>query len=457
MEFRDYWYIVLRHWRLLVACVVIGMVAAGVLTAGATATYTSSARVFVSTSPKNPASDLKGAQLVAQQLGSYANLASGSKLARQVSDALGGTPGPAVLQHEVTAEAIPATAVIVLRATDTNAARARDITQAYATGLSKLVEDLQSDNGGGIAVIRAEVVDAASLPTTPSVSSPLVNLVAGLVVGLAIGLGLTVLRELMDDTVTEPTDVARIADAPVLGTIPKDLSSSGQPAGVGLVGSSAWAEGFRVLRTNLQYADLDEPVDGTGRVLVITGPRKGDGATTVASNLAASLAATQQRVALVECDLRYPSLAERLGLDPAVGLTTVLGGKVTANEALQPAGDSGLVLLPAGPLPPNPSDLLASPAMEGLLASLRREYDVVILDAPPVLPVADAAGLAAQADGALLVTRQGKTKEPELGESADRLAAVGARLLGVVVNLAKVDRSVRDYGNGSRRRAGATT
>lgn len=446
MELRDYWNIVLRRWKLLVACAVVGVVGALVLTAGAATTYTSSARVFVSTTPKNPSSDQKGSLLVAQQIGSYANLISGSKLAHDVSDELGGTPSAGALQSQVTAAPIPTTAVIQITATDGDAEQARAIAQAYATGLSKLVEDLQTAGTNDVPVIRAQVVDAASLPSAPSARSPLLAIIAGIVVGLAIGSGLIVLLELLDNTVSEPTDVARITDAAVLGTIPRDAAAAGQRAGAGLSGPGPWAEGFRVLRTNLQYADLATPAEGAGRVVVLSGIRTGDGASTIAGNLAASLAATEQRVVLVECDLRRPSLAGLLGVDAAIGLTTVLAGKVPLTDALQPVADTALAVLPCGPVPPNPSDLLASPAMECVLASLRAQYDVVVLDAPPVLPVADAAGLAAQADGALVVTRQGKTREDELAQAADRLAAVGARLIGVVVNLAKVDRAVRDYG-----------
>jgi capsular exopolysaccharide synthesis family protein len=459
VELRDYWKAVRHRWALIAGCVVVGLALASTLALTTPTQYSSSARIFLSTSGKNAALQYKGSLLVSQQAGSYAELASGSKLASQVSAELGGKNTPKKLQQQITAT-IPAQGIIELKAIASTATNARDVAQAYAVALRDLIKSLQTANpqatGAGsttttkpaknVAVIKAVIVDAAAVPTGPDTTSPLVTLLAGLVLGAALGVGLAVVLELLDNSVSDPTDIARATGASVLGTIPKDAVSASQPATESLSSHSAWAEGFRVLRTNVQYAEAEGP----GQVLVVAGMRKGDGASTVAAHLAASMADVQRRVALLECDLRYPGLAERLGLEPGAGLTTVLSGKVGVEAALRTTAN-GLNVLPCGPLPPNPAELLASPGMSILLEKLRREFDVVILDAPPVLPVADAASLAAQADGALFVARQGKTSEDELSRATDRLDAVGAQLLGVVVNLAKLDRDTREYGANSGR------
>lgn len=441
MELRDYWNIVLRHWKLVGACVVAGLAIASVLTVRASPTYSSSARVLFATTPTNTSSAYKGSLLVTQQIGNYASLVNGSRLASEVSKSLGGTPGAGALQGEIKAVVTPGTAIVQVTATSAHPATAQKVAQAYAQGLSQLVTELQGARGG---VIDASVVDAANLPTTALSPKPVINLLAGLIGGLVIGLGLTVLRELMDNSVAAETDMARITDAPVLAGIPRDNESARRPAD--LAEDTAWQEGFRVLRTSLRFAD----VAGPHRVYVVTAARKGEGATTTAAGLAASLAAAQQRVALVECDLRYPVLARRLDLDPAVGLSTVLSGKASLADAVQEVPGTGLRVLPCGPVPPHPTELLQSTAMAEVLAQLREEHDVVVLDAPPVLPVADAAGLAALADGTLIVVRHRQTDQDELARAAERLGAVGARVVGLVVNLARLDRSTRDYGAGSR-------
>jgi len=186
-----------------------------------------------------------------------------------------------------------------------------------------------------------------------------------------------------------------------------------------------------VLRTNMQYIEVDHDQ----KVFVVTSSLPEEGKSTTAVNLAVTLALTNQRVALIECDLRRPLIAKRLGLDGAVGTTSVLIGRVTLHEAMQRYGDTGLDVLACGPIPPNPSELLQSKAMETLLAQLRAEYDIVLLDAPPLLPVTDAALLAAQADGALIVVRHGKTSRDQLGHALERLDAVDAKTLGVVFNM----------------------
>ena len=205
-----------------------------------------------------------------------------------------------------------------------------------------------------------------------------------------------------------------------------------------------WAEAFRVLRTNMQYVEVDQDQ----RVFVVSSSLPGEGKSTTAVNLAITLALAKQRVALVECDLRRPLIAKRLGLDDGVGTTSVLIGKVALRDALQPYGDTGLDVLACGPIPPNPSELLQSHAMEKLLGELREQYDIVILDAPPLLPVTDAALLAAQADGALLVVRHGKTTRDQLRHAVERIEAVDAKPIGVVINLAPARRTGRSYGYG---------
>ena len=190
------------------------------------------------------------------------------------------------------------------------------------------------------------------------------------------------------------------------------------------------AESFLKLRTNLQFMDIDNPP----RVIVVTSPLPGDGKSTVAMNLAAALSMSDRRVVLIDGDLRRPVLADSFGLIEGLGLTDVLIGSVQFEEVAQQAGGlPNLLVLAAGRVPPNPSEMLGSKAMRRLLERLAEDYTVIV-DAPPLLPVTDAAVLTASADGALVVVSAGQTLDTQLRDALTNLQAVQGHTLGVVLN-----------------------
>jgi capsular exopolysaccharide synthesis family protein len=186
------------------------------------------------------------------------------------------------------------------------------------------------------------------------------------------------------------------------------------------------------LRTNLQFLNVGRPV----QVLVVTSSMPEEGKSTTAINLAVAFSDFGRRVLLIEGDLRRPRIASYLGLEGAVGLTNVLAGEVGLVDVLQPWGRGGMTVIPSGTLPPNPSELLGSPAMSELVAHLRKSYDIIIIDAPPLLPVTDAAVASSLADGVVVVVRYAKTKRNQVAQSMRSLQAVEARVLGTVLNMA---------------------
>ena len=206
-------------------------------------------------------------------------------------------------------------------------------------------------------------------------------------------------REVLDRSVSTLEHIQELTHAPVLASIGFDQAIKKSPLLTDLGGFAPRTEAFRLLRTNLQFLDLDhEP-----RSLVITSAVPGEGKTLTSANLAVALAQAGRRVLLVDGDLRRPRAAALLGLDGAVGLTTVLVGGATLEEAVQVHEPSGLYLLASGAKPPNPTEILQSRVTHDLLKQLRDAYDLVIVDAPPLLPVADAAVLATITDGSILV------------------------------------------------------
>jgi capsular exopolysaccharide synthesis family protein len=333
--------------------------------------------------------------------------------------------------------------LLEIEAQDADPERARDIAQAYAEQLQLLVEELETPRGETAAVVKATLIDDAQVARTPVAPQPLRNLALAGILGLLLGVGLAVARELLDTSVKSADDIAEITSAPVLGNIFQDTDAKRAPSEV-LFTATPWAEAFRVLRTNMQYVDIDN----AQKVIVVTSSLPGEGKSTTAVNLAVTLTQAGQKVALVECDLRRPLIADRLELDGAIGTTSVLIGKVSAQDVMQQYAETSLDVMVCGQIPPNPSELLQSQAMEMLLLDLRQRYDVVILDAPPLLPVTDAALLATRADGAVVVVSHGRTTRDQLSTAIDRLESVDATTLGVVVNQTPAKKSASGYGYG---------
>ncbi|WP_170285924.1 polysaccharide biosynthesis tyrosine autokinase [Nocardioides rubriscoriae] len=432
MELRDYWLTVRRRWRLIVLCVLASTAAASFLTWQSTPMYASSAQLFVSTTSSDTSDAPAGGAFAAQRVESYVGFIKAQSLAETVATNLGGEIDAGVLKDSVTAEAVPETVNLVVTAQYSDPVVARDIAQAYAEALKDRIADVESPESGGVAPIRASILDPAQINDAPVSPNVVRNLGLGVVLGLLLGVGLAVLRDLLDTSISTAEQVAEVTSRPILGTISSDPTAVRKLPSAALAEATPWAEAFRVLRTNMQYVEVDHD----HRVFVISSSLPGEGKSTTAVNLAITLAMAGETVCIVECDLRRPTMADRLKLDDSVGTTSVLIGRLSVDDALQPYADTGLKVLTCGPRPPNPSELLQSHQMEMLIKELSNRFSVVLLDAPPLLPVTDAALLAARADGMLAIVRHGKTTKDQLGHALERVESVGAKCVGVVMNMA---------------------
>nr|WP_306254571.1 CpsD/CapB family tyrosine-protein kinase [Ornithinimicrobium cryptoxanthini] len=234
---------------------------------------------------------------------------------------------------------------------------------------------------------------------------------------------------MLDTNVRGESDIHRVTDEPVIGAIAFDKDAEDHPLVIEIDPHSHRSEAFRSLRTNLFYLSPDEPA----RTLLITSTVPNEGKSTTSVNLALTMAETGARVCLIEGDLRRPRMLEYMGLESAAGLTDVLVGRVDVEDVLQPHV-SNLHVLGCGPIPPNPSELLGSAAMERLLERLSKDYDYVVIDAPPVLAVTDAAVLSTLADGTIVVVGVGVVKRDTLSRAIAALERVDANVLGVVLN-----------------------
>jgi capsular exopolysaccharide synthesis family protein len=440
----DYLRVLRRRWRWVAVSLVLGVVTAVAYIGASTPMYASSARLFVSTSAQS--SDLtqanQGNSLAIERVQSYADLVGTHSLAERVSAQLGGDPSAETLMKRVSATVVPNTVNLTITAKSPSPTAAREIAQAYAEGLSREVSRIEAPGNDQPSPIRMSVVDDAQVPDHPVSPRKQVDLFLGALLGLLVGVGLAVLRDRLDTTISSTEDLEEVTSTALLGTIHSDGGAVHKPSEKALREASPWAEAFRVLRTNMQFVDVDHDHG----VFVVSSSVPAEGKTTTAVNLAITMAMTGQRVVLVECDLRRPRIAERLGLDDGVGTTTVLIGQLSLDQALQTHDSTGLTVLTAGRRPPNPSELLQSNAMQELIRELRGRFDVVLIDAPPLLPVTDAALLAAQSDGLMMVVRHGKTSRDQVHMALRRLEAVDAKCVGMVINMAPT--SGRGYGYG---------
>lgn len=447
MHFREYLSILRRRWLLLSLCALLGLGLAAALSFTATPIYNARASVYFSLPFGNSASDLsQGSNYTQSQMLSYATLATMPAVLEPVIQdlQLGVTPGQ--LASSVTAIAQTDTVILEIQASDPSPETASAIANAVAAELGESVKNLAPKNAEGNPAVTTQTVAAAPVPTVPASPSTRRNLAAGLIAGLFIGGLIAVLREVLDTTIRSAQGLRAVGDIPVLGVIGNDPATKRSPLVLDSNRTrSARAEAFRQLRTNLQFVDLERPV----QVLVVTSSLPEEGKSTTAANVALAFADSGQRVLLLEADLRRPRVAEYLGLEGAVGLTNVLMGQVSLDEVLQTWGESGLTVLPSGTLPPNPSELLGSVWMSELISTLRERFNLIIIDTPPLLPVTDAAVASSLADGAVLVVRYGKTTRHQVGVALRSLKAVDARVLGSVLTMAPTKGTETYYGHNS--------
>jgi succinoglycan biosynthesis transport protein ExoP len=288
--------------------------------------------------------------------------------------------------------------------------------------------------GGAVATGGVEVVTPAQEPRSPSSPKPAQDALLGVVAGLMLGLGAAFLCHNLDDAVTSKEAAEHLGGSPVLGLVPMVTSwkSRKQPMVVSSSKpTSPAAESYRSLRTSLQFARQA----GDLRTVLVTSPAASEGKTSTLANLGVVFAQAGERVVLVSGDLRRPRIGQFFGLDEAVGLTSVLLGEQSLEAVLQPAeGHERLWVLAAGQVPPNPAELLSGRGMHDVFAALRRDFDLVLVDSPPVLPVTDAMVLSNYADGTLLVVAAGQTRRAELERASEKFSQANAPMVGIVLN-----------------------
>ncbi len=308
------------------------------------------------------------------------------------------------------------------------------------------------DITGPMKTNNVRVLERAIVPGVPVRPKPVQNLLLGLMIGLGTGIGLAFAIEALDNTLKTQQDVEQFLGTPVLGLVPVIGASPGAEAvqqgdnlrerdlGVFLDPKSVAAECCRSIRTNILFMSPDRPL----KTMVVTSPSPQEGKTTTAINLGVTMAEAGGRVLIVDTDMRRPRLHRSFGVPNQTGISTVIVGKATLEEAIKHTDVPNLDVLPCGPVPPNPSELLHTDRFGVVLADLAKLYDRIILDSPPTSAVTDPAVLGNLADGVVLVIKAGETTREAAMHARRQLATAKARLFGVVVNA--IDFSNPAYG-----------
>lgn len=435
MELRDYVRILHKSWVLILACLLLGLGAAAVYSLFATPKYEATTELYVSVRSGDSAvtGDLvQGTNFARQAVTSYVDVVDSAIVLDRVIEQLALDQTSNGLATQIQASSPLNTVLIQIVVTDSDPKAAAEIANAVGSNFAEVVvNDLEKPEGEAASLVKIETIQPATVPASASSPNVPLNLLLGAIVGLAIGVGISVLRSVLDTRIHSLHDITQITDKPLLGGIALDPDARTRPLIVHADPRNPRAESFRSLRTNLQFVNIE----GGPRSFVISSAGPGEGKSTTTANLAISLAETGAKVALIDGDLRMPKIAEYLSIEGGVGLTDVLIGRADLVDVLQKWGRGKFFVLPAGRIPPNPSELLGSAAMANLLATLTEQFDYVLIDSPPLLLVTDAAVVSKLAGGAILVAASGSTKKQELAGAVRALEAIGSRLLGIVVTM----------------------
>lgn len=331
------------------------------------------------------------------------------------------------------------TVVIEIGVSDASGAAAAEIADAIAAEFAIAVAESSPDGSDGQPAVRVSVIAPARTPLAAFAPNTRMNTVVGGGAGLVLGVVAALALRRFGSRVSDVADLQATTETPVLGEIGR-AGSGGVVEAIREHPSGRVAESVRQTAAALKFVDMD----AEHAVLIVSSADAGEGKSSTSLGLALTLAEVGSRVLLIEADLRRPSIATMTGLEGAVGLTSVLVGDVSLDDAVQAWGSQRLHVLPSGPKPPDPGRMLTSSRLRGLLERARDAYDLVIIDSPPVLAVSDALWLAPVADATILVARAEKSRRERLRRAIAAMNATPAPVLGLVLNGVALARSPYD-------------
>lgn len=440
MELQDYLRMLRRGWLTIVVVTAVGVGLASLYAALAPRVFDATTVLFVSASDPATIGDLQqGAQFVTNAVVTYSEIIDSSTVLGPVAEQRRLPQSVDDLVAMVTVSVREGTTLIDVTVSGENPELVATVANAAADSAIRIIPTLQATQEGQ-PLVRLQQIRPAVAPAVAGSPDVQRLLAVGLVVGLCVGLGTTIAWQTLDTRIQRPEDVRDLTGIPLLGVLPQwapaqrllQRKVGGLPLVVRDDPSSAAGEAFRTLRTNLRFLESRDL-----RSLVFTTVADDQHGAEVAANLAWTLAQAGQRVLLVDLDLRRSSVGEAIGIRPGTGLADVLTRRAELSEVIHDTKNPLLRIVLAGTPQPNPGDLLSAPYMISMLRQMERDYDYVILHAPPLLPYADAAVISAAAAGTLVSVAAGRTKAHEVTTALGALANVQVRPLGMVLTGAR--------------------
>lgn len=448
VTFQGYLRILREQRRVTVGVLLLAAIASILVAILQPPEYTARLTLYAAAQPGSESSALQAGELAQQRVASYKELVTSNRVTGEIVDRLNLDASPSEIAQRLTAASPPDSVLIKLGVTGPSPEEAAAVANTLGAIMTDLVAELEAPKAAPAPPpVSIRVVDPASAPSSPSSPDLVVTLTFGMLAGLVLAAGTALARNALDTSVKSAEQLREASGVRVLGTIEFDRQVRQRPLIVQRDPRAQLVETFRQLRTKLQFP-------GTGadsKVYLVTSPLPLEGKTTTVCNLAIALGSGGTRTLVVEADLRQPRLAELVGLDPSVGLTSVVTGNSTARCAIQPWPAGHIDILTSGPIPANPDELLAATDLASLLSTLRSHYDVILIDTPPVLPVSDTLSMAPRADGTILLCRHRKTRQENVRATIDALDAVSAPVFGAVLTMAPRTQT-RNYPRSATRR-----
>lgn len=440
------------QWKIICAVILIAMVGGLAYTFVHTPHYKATARLFVATASNDNNTQTNDGALFAQRRAlTYTKLLTGDVMSQRIIDKLGLHTTVLKLQEQITATVPTDTVLIDVDVVDPSPVHARDIANALADEFVVLASGLETPDPALQPNARVVIQQRATVPQRPASRGKVAILGLAFAFGSALGVAVGLGRHLLDRTVRYPDAVEKILGVDGLGEIPS-TPQLGESPNIYFGTNSSTTDAFRQLRTNIQFLEAGREADNA-RVLVVASAQPGEGKTTVAMNLAVALAEANNNVVIVDANLRRPQVAQALEIDGRIGLSSILTGASGLQNALQATRFSHLTALASGSVPASATELLGSRAAADVFSQLGDLYDYVIVDSPSLL-VADAALLAAYAQGLLMVVKYGETTRSQLAEAADKLERTGAALFGSLLTMTaakKVKQRTKDKSSSTGR------
>jgi len=445
VQIKDYLDIIRRHWLIVFILLVLSTATGMTYSLLATKQYDATAKLYVSVRGTDSATDmLQGTNYARQAVTSYVDVVKSKLVLDQVIEDLGLDLSTGQLASKISAQS-PANSVLInITLRDPNPQMAAELANSVAQVFTDVVANELDRPVEGSSPVRVTVVSPAAAPSRAAAPRVSQNLALSILVGLAFGAGAALLRNATETRIRSREDIERLSDKPILGLTARDSDPKKRSLLLDSDTLDPRAEAYRRIRASLMFSNIE----GSANTIIVTSPGPSEGKTVTAANLSISLADSGFKVLLVDCDLHRPRIATYMGLEGGAGLTDVLIGRATVEEVTQRWGNDQLYVLAAGRLPPNPSRLLGSSAMQGLHQALARQYDFVLLDSPPLLLTTDAVVLSRTVESeVVLVGAMGTTRKRSISAALAALETVDAQVLGLILTMAPT-KTMDVYGYG---------